>query len=256
MIPHHPARAFRAVALASAAAALLAACVSSRPGTATAPAPAAATPGARPLVVTSALRWARASAEHRALYLELYRYAGERIDRLSRGAGSDAWGVILDADETVLDNTPYELERAKLDSGYTGASWDAWVRRAAAPALPGAAEFIAHVRAIGGRVVIVTNRADALCGDTRENFRALGIVVNAVLCQPGKESDKNPRFEAVQQGTAGLPPTRVLMWVGDNIQDFPRLTQSVRTAPDSAFAVFGDRYIVLPNAMYGSWERP
>ena len=52
-----------------------------------------------------------------------------------------------------------------------------------------------------------------------------------------------------------LPPLDVLMWVGDNIQDFPRLTQSIRTAADSAFADFGETYIALPNPMYGSWER-
>jgi predicted secreted acid phosphatase len=45
------------------------------------------------------------------------------------------------------------------------------------------------------------------------------------------------------------------MWVGDNIQDFPRLRQDVRTQGDSVFAEFGDRFFVLPNPMYGSWER-
>jgi len=46
-----------------------------------------------------------------------------------------------------------------------------------------------------------------------------------------------------------------VMWVGDNIQDFPRLRQDIRSSSDSAFAEFGDRFIVLPNPMYGSWER-
>ena len=62
-------------------------------------------------------------------------------------------------------------------------------------------------------------------------------------------------FRAAGTAPSPLPPLRVLMWVGDNIQDFPRLRQDVRTASDSAFASFGDRFIVLPNPMYGSWER-
>jgi 5'-nucleotidase (lipoprotein e(P4) family) len=225
---------------------LLAACASTSPSPIPTPTP----------TIPGAIRWTRGAAEHRALFLELYRRAAERIDQLAGAQRSAAWGVILDADETVLDNSPYELERATLDSGFTAASWSAWVRRAAAPALPGAAAFIAHVRALGGHAVIVTNRAEVQCDDTRANLRALGIAVDAVLCQQGKASDKNPRFEAVRRGTAGLPPLTVLMWVGDNIQDFPRLSQSIRGEPDSAFAMFGDRYIVLPNPMYGSWEKP
>ena len=52
-----------------------------------------------------------------------------------------------------------------------------------------------------------------------------------------------------------LPAMRVLMWVGDNIQDFPTLTQSIRTRDDAAFAEFGEGFVVLPNPMYGSWEK-
>jgi predicted secreted acid phosphatase len=79
-----------------------------------------------------------------------------------------------------------------------------------------------------------------------------------VLCKTDpSNSYKDVRFEAVAAGRAPspLPPLRVVMWVGDNIQDFPRLRQDIRTASDSAFAEFGDRFIVLPNPMYGSWER-
>jgi predicted secreted acid phosphatase len=43
--------------------------------------------------------------------------------------------------------------------------------------------------------------------------------------------------------------------VGDNIQDFPKLSQSLRDEADAAFGAFGTRYFVLPNPMYGSWER-
>ncbi|HET7746393.1 MAG TPA: 5'-nucleotidase, lipoprotein e(P4) family, partial [Vicinamibacteria bacterium] len=69
---------------------------------------------------------------------------------------------------------------------------------------------------------------------------------------------KNPRFERVQKGTAaeGLPPLEVLLWIGDNIQDFPGLRQDVvRADPEAALAPFGTRYFAIPNPMYGSWER-
>ena len=65
------------------------------------------------------------------------------------------------------------------------------------------------------------------------------------------------RFRAVQAGTAPspLPPLEVVMWVGDNVGDFPGATQAIRTQPQAAFAEFGRGWFVLPNPMYGSWER-
>ena len=62
----------------------------------------------------------------------------------------------------------------------------------------------------------------------------------------GRGSASNPknRFESIERGTArpGLPPLEIELWVGDNIQDFPNLTQDIRKQPDSAFAKFGDDF--------------
>lgn len=221
------------------------------------PAPATTT-SVRVDTLLPTIRWTRASAEHRALLLQIYGGATHAVEQLSSGEPTGRWGVIMDADETVLDNSLYEQERARAGLGYSDASWSEWVRREAAPALPGAADFVEHVHALGGRVAIVTNRADSLCGPTRVNLGKAGIGADVVLCQPaGGPGDKNPRFERILKGTASpeIPPLDVVMWVGDNIQDFPHLGQDIRLAPDSAFARFGGRFIVLPNPMYGSWER-
>jgi acid phosphatase len=202
------------------------------------------------------VRWVRSSAEYRAIALQLYRTAGVRVAELSRGRATGSWAVVLDADETVLDNSEYQRRRAALDSGYTEATWSSWVRERAATAVPGAVEFLRGVRGAGGRVAIVTNRADSLCAPTRENLRGVGIDADLVLCQPSGESDKNPRFGRIENGTAApnVPPLAVVAWVGDNIQDFPQLRQTARDDA-AALAMFGDRYFILPNPMYGSWER-
>ena len=141
--------------------------------------------------------------------------------------------------------------------GFTLESWFEWVREERADALPGAAEFISRVRGLGGRAVIVTNRDDEICEPTRRNLDALGIEVDAVLCRVDGQSDKEPRFRAVEEGTAGggLPPLEIVAWVGDNIEDFPGGSQGLRTTGASAFADFGQRYFILPNPMYGGWER-
>ncbi|HEX2091482.1 MAG TPA: HAD family acid phosphatase [Longimicrobiaceae bacterium] len=231
----------------------LAACASA---TVPAPPPAQAPPAAQQPALPRDIHWVRTSAEYRALALQAYRVAGERIRELARGTQAGSWAVILDADETVVDNSAYQKERFEAGTGYTAESWDTWVRERRAGAVPGAVEFIRQVKEMGGRVAIVTNRDEPYCPDTRENLIKIGVVPDAVLCRVGGQSDKNPRFQAVQAGTAvqGLPPLRVLMWVGDNIQDFPNLIQAARDQP-GALEPFGRTYIVLPNPMYGSWER-
>ncbi|MDQ2889453.1 MAG: hypothetical protein M3R65_02720 [Gemmatimonadota bacterium] len=220
-----------------------------RPVTAPASAPAStAAPGA--------LHWARSAAEHRAIYLGTFRAAGDRLVALSNSPTARAWGVILDADETVLDNSEYEAERVPFGGSYNAAEWNAWVARAQAPALPGAVAFIDRVHQLGGKVVIVTNRDESSCHITRTNFERVSIHADLVLCKTGTD-DKNPRFDAVQLGTAaaGFPAITVMEWIGDNIQDFPHLSQGIRDDPDTAFAEFGRRFFALPNAMYGSWQR-
>src|SRR6185503_8473524 len=122
----------------------------------------------------------------------------DRLPELTRGLAPQSWAVILDADETILDNSEYERRRWMVDSGYTDASWAAWVNERAAPAVPGAVEFTRRVHALDGRVAVVTNRAQQFCDATRANLVALGVAPDIVLCQPPNESDKNPRFDRIQ----------------------------------------------------------
>ena len=218
---------------------------------ATAPAPGPDSPGATPRAQPLEVQWTRTSAEHAAIFAQTYRLAGEHVRAVADTVSAPTWAVILDADETVLDNSLYQRERAALGLGFSSETWDAWVRREEATALPGAVAFTRLVSRLGGRVVVVTNRSEATCPETRTTLAAAGIAADAVLCQTA-ESDKNARFAAVARGVAGLPPLRVVMWVGDNIQDFPALSQTTATAAE---AEFGRRFWVLPNPMYGSWTR-
>ncbi len=229
-------------------------------GTAACASPRSSPPSPQPAAVASDslpndVKWVRGSAEYRALAREIYVMAGDRLPELVRGLAAQSWAVILDADETVLDNSEYQRRLAVAHAPFDAKSWTAWVNERAALEVPGALAFTKRVHSLGGRVAIVTNRSLAECNATRENLRTIGVEADIVLCQPPDESDKNPRFQRVQSGTAaaGIPALTVVEWLGDNIRDFPSLTQAVRT--DSvALAQFGKRYFVLPNPMYGSWE--
>lgn len=219
-----------------------------------APVAAPATPAAA--AVPEAIRWVRDSAEYQAALHQVYRLATTRVEQAAtRPAGS--WGVILDADETVIDNSAYQLERSRIGQGYSAESWNAWVRRREATPLPGAAAFLARVRALGGRIAIVTNRLQSECGDTRAVFDAHQLAYDAMLCRAdGTPSDKNLRFDAVVAGRspASAAPLDIVAFLGDNILDFPKLAQSTRSQGAAAFGEFGVRYFLVPNPMYGSWQ--
>jgi len=199
------------------------------------------------------LKWYRRAAERRALTLQTYAFATAKItDKAAEQVG--AWGVVLDVDETTLDNSPYQEQRGALGLGYSPASWQSWVDARSAQAVAGAPAFTQAVRALGGKVVLITNRTQPQCAATEDALHAADITYDEILCGSG---DKNPRFAAVAAGTAPstLPPLALAMFVGDNILDFPQLSQDLRTKPDSAFAGFGDTFIQIPNPMYGSFDK-
>lgn len=249
-IPEPPVRLAPALARLMLVAIALACSPASRQAPATAPAP---TLGAS---YPTELRWVRTSAEYRALVLQTYRAAGSHLADASRGLPQGRWAVILDLDETMIDNSGYQKRIGAAHQRYSDSSWARWVVESTAPAMPGAVEFTRQVHALGGLVAIVTNHAESLCVVTRKHLVTVGIDADLVLCQPPGGNDKNPRFRQVQSGTAmtGVPPLQVVEWIGDNIQDFPTLTQGARNDP-AVLAEFGIRYFVLPNPMYGSWEK-
>jgi len=202
------------------------------------------------------LKWVRNSAEYRVAVLQTYRLAVHRIEQIAPDSASGRWAVIVDADETVISNSQYQKERLARGLAYSDESWAAWVHRGEAPPLPGAIPFLRRVRELGGKVVVVTDRSEGACADTRANFDKYDIPFDIMLCRPQGESGKEERFERIERGSAlpGVPPLRVVLWVGDNIRDFPGLDQGARFLPEEALSAFGDRFFILPNPMYGSWE--
>jgi 5'-nucleotidase (lipoprotein e(P4) family) len=224
------------------------------------PAPGASTgapPPAAPAAEPDSIRWVRDAVEYRAAVVQAYRTAIAHVEAESRTRKAGTWAVILDADETIISNVTYQLERARLGLGFSPESWNQWVRRREATPLPGAAAFLARVRALGGRIAVVTNRLASECDDTAAVFERHALVYDAMLCRAnGSASDKNPRFEAVARGQsrAGGAPLDVIAYVGDNILDFPDLTQALKAQGEAGLQPFGVRYFLVPNPMYGSWQ--
>jgi len=227
------------------------------------PAPAAPSPAPPPPARPSAaprlgdgVQWFRSAAEYKAITISTYRAATQAVTTAVQGKPRDSWAVVLDADETVLDNSVFQRDLSRGTAPFSEELWAAFVKLHSAPPVPGARAFLERVKELGGRIVIVTNRWSNLCEDTKETFRGQSLPFDVILCRIDT-GDKNPRFASVSSGAAfedgkGREP---VAFVGDNIQDFPAMKQSLRDEPESAFEPFGKRFFVLPNPMYGSWQQ-
>jgi 5'-nucleotidase (lipoprotein e(P4) family) len=202
------------------------------------------------------IQWFRSAAEYRAITISTYRAAGEAVTNAVKGKPRDSWAVVLDADETVLDNSVFQRDLARGSAPFSEELWATFVHQRSSVPVPGAKAFLDRVKDLGGRIAIVTNRFAILCDDTKENFKTQSLPFDVILCRVDT-GDKNPRFASVANGSAfeDRKPREVVAFVGDNIQDFPALKQSLRDEPESAFDAFGKRFFVLPNPMYGSWQQ-
>jgi 5'-nucleotidase (lipoprotein e(P4) family) len=231
--------------------AVLVSCVS--PNANTVPAKSSQTSSPAPAVFSDGLHWFRDSAEQQAIYLETYREAAQAARSLSFGLESRSWGVILDVDETVLDNSEYMKRLALNGQQFDPHTWDAWVHERNATALPGAKAFLDSILdQLHGQIVLVTNRTQAQCDATEDNLRRVNLRYSRILCDRDGKGDKNSRFRFVANGEPGAAaPLNVLIWIGDNIRDFPDLDQKF----PGDFGKFGTRYFALPNPMYGSWQQ-
>jgi len=201
------------------------------------------------------LKWMRDSEEYVAIFRQTYALAGGVVERQARSVASGTpWVVVLDLDETVLDNTIYQLGRAAYRLPFDTASWNAWVRSGRADTLPGAAAFIAKVRALGGRIAYISGRDDRTADETRRNLATLGLWRESdrlCLDTADRAYTKRARREELRTGTGRCAwageRVRVLAYLGDNIADIP--------AADEEPGELGVSWFVLPNPAYGGWER-
>jgi 5'-nucleotidase (lipoprotein e(P4) family) len=201
--------------------------------------------------ISDGVHWFTESAERKGAYKEIFELAKRQVEGKAKALPKGSWGVVMDIDETILDNSAYQAEVEKDGKGFDPSTWDNFVFKKKSPALTGAVDFIHYVQlTLGGRVALVTNRVATQCGVTKENLAAVGVTVESVLCAQPSVTDKNPRFDDIATGAMGNPPMKVVAWIGDNIQDLPKSTQDHFDEER-----IGSDYFVLPNPMYGSWQK-
>jgi acid phosphatase len=215
--------------------------------------------------------WAQTAVEHDAAYEQAYRQARAMLDRARKDKTWTAAieqvrdyqrlppAVVLDIDETILDNSPVEAAVARRGGAFDPALWDAWVRQERATPLPGALAFTRYAASQHVAVIYLTNRNASEKDVTRRTLARLGFPLpegdETIYCRgdrPEWDNEKSTRRAAVARRY------RILLLIGDDLGDF---LPGVRTTPEQRRRLaapylnrFGERWILLPNPMYGTWE--
>lgn len=200
--------------------------------------------------------WVQTSAEFRALSYQSFNLARMRLHTfLASYSGSKPVAIIVDADETVIDNSDYEAFLIGQDFGYSSKTWTPWMAAAKARVMPGAVEFLNYAKDKGVETFYVTNRKMVGYDGTEKNLKALGFpyVDKKHLLLREKTSDKQPRRDMVEKDYT------VALLMGDNLNDFLSVFRKKSIADrfaevDKIHKKWGKKFIVLPNPMYGEWE--
>jgi len=229
--------------------------------------------------------WMQTSAEYEALCRQTFNAALKEIRqtvkaakrRQGRPVGPDRkpLAVVADLDETILDNGRFQSEMDAAvwadgtDIGFTPKRWEQWERGnpVEVALVPGAGPFIAEVEKLKVVMVYVSNRLEYLKGSTIQALAhngintqglELGTELRLLLKEPSGSS-KQDRIKRVGE------KYRVVAYLGDNLGDFPESpelpqdrTQQLaarRQYVESSADLWGARYFMLPNPVYGSWDQ-
>lgn len=233
----------------------------------------------------SSILWKRTTAEYPAITRQIYLLAEKRLRYLHQQALlPNSWAVVLDIDETVLDNSAYDMQRASQGLSWSHDSWSAWIEKREAPAIPGAVAFLRQVKKLGGQIAFVTNRDEATRVATLDNLAACGLPFDYLLTMQGGKADKSKRWRWL----ADHESLNIIMWIGDQTSDLPILKQCQSPPVSDLFfedsdaagvtplsTQFGEAlkyplepglhqsivncagsyYFVLPNPIYGGWGK-
>lgn len=259
----------------------LSACKRTEPAAppADAAAPAAPVADAKPTGAhdnLNAVAWVQTSVEYRAITTQTFRAAADHLDVALKEKNWDALvpdergnaatglkpAVVMDVDETVLDNSPYQARLIRDGKEYDEISWDQWVAEKKAKPLPGVVDFAKAAAEKGVTILYISNRAVHLKEATLANLREAGLPVadDSVFLGLGtvlEGCEQNGSEKNCRRRLAGQK-YRVLMQFGDQIGDFVQVEANTRDGRQALFDEyddwFGERWWMLPNPTYGSWE--
>ena len=203
----------------------------------------------------NAVLWFQTSGEARALSYQAFNMAKMMLDQdlNSSRRSSKKRAIVVDVDETILDNSPYQAQSILTGKGYPE-GWDIWVEKATARPIPGALDFLRYASRKGVAIFYITNRKNLFRTATLENLKTLGFPVDPqhVMLRTMTKSKVSRRQKV-------LKDHRIILLMGDALGDFSEIFEGPlaqrQKNVDRWQQQFGKKFIVLPNPMYGAWEK-
>jgi 5'-nucleotidase (lipoprotein e(P4) family) len=206
--------------------------------------------------------WVQSSAEHDAVCYQAFNLARRNLDEALEGFDSELPpAVIVDCDDTVISSARYGAWMIANGESYTRESWKKWLKEDPAHGVPGAVDFLRYAESRGVEVFYITNRREEDREATLSHLSQLGcpfaddehLLPKQDTGDREKDSDKTGRREQVAQ------THHVLLLIGDVLPDFDQVFSGGKPAQRAELAkeradLFGARYIVIPNPVYGEWE--
>ena len=166
-------------------------------------------------------------------------------------AQNEKFAIIMDLDETVLDNSEYQVQLFKRNETFNQESWSDWVNKEEATLIPGAKEFIDFARNQNIQIIFISNRMHSNLIATINNLKALEVSDESdiFLLRIDKADKKTKRREEIYQSKnrmSNYPKFKIIAYFGDQYGDFPLIDPSQE---------WPENYYMFPNPMYGKWAR-
>ena len=215
--------------------------------------------------------YAQSSAEYEASNIQTYVNAKSALDRALNDVTWTAAieqkdnfenkppAIILDIDETVLNNVPFQA-RSIMDGQSYPTGWLDWMLEESSDAVAGVSDFLEYSQSKGVKIFYVTNRISVAEDATRNNLKKLGLPLDTdrdVLLmknENGWTSDKVSRRKLVAKDY------RILLLIGDQLGDFLPLDETTlqldarKELADTYKHMWGSKWFMITNPMYGRWE--
>lgn len=214
------------------------------------------------------------SAEYRACCLQIYHLAARRLEQILAEGRPARPAVMLDLDETVLDNSAFQSALYAAGTEYQQNLWDEYEKNHPEQVrlVPGAKGFLDHCHRLGVTPVYISNRSEPFRESTIKALEHLGINIDSIedrllLKAAGGSSDKASRREHA------AAKFNIVMVFGDNLRDFSEAFTAPKVDPasgvagvraaiekrwqltDEASCHWGHDWFVIPNPVYGEWDK-
>ena len=166
--------------------------------------------------------------------------------------------IIIDVDETVLDNSSFQSRTILSGLSYPN-GWAKWVNESMATAVEGVYEFLHYANENDVKIFYVTNRLESFREPTIRNLKSLGLPfddkINSLIMREDEDvRDKTKRRKNIAENY------RIVLLLGDQLTDFISTKEAYvfhsdrKKLANKYSDMWGSKWFMITNPTYGRWE--